>query len=133
MNTIRAAIVLSVSILLAACSQQAFDQFIANMKSGTQALVQLDNALVQVNTTMIDNFIAQQKQLAPYTCGAYNLATTIAQQSGAAAQVNKVISKSVALGLANVAVQDLCAAAGYPGTTVMAASGTPAIAPVPSP
>ena len=70
MNTIRAAIVLSVSILLAACSQQAFDQFIANMKSGTQALVQLDNALVQVNTTMIDNFIAQQKQLAPYTCGA---------------------------------------------------------------
>jgi len=60
----------------------------------TQNLVALNNALVQVNTTLINNFVAQSKLLAPYTCGGYALASAIVEGSPAATTVNNYISKS---------------------------------------
>ena len=92
----------------------------ANLITTTQNVVALNNALIQVNNTLIDNIVAQEKELAPYQCGAYALAAAIIEGSPAASKVNQVIKTSVAAGLTNVAVKDICAAVGYP-TTVAAA------------
>jgi hypothetical protein len=113
---------------LAGCStaqQTAIDN---QMITTTQNLAALNNALIQVNNTLVGNAIAQAKLLAPYQCGAYALASAILSNSAAAAKVNSVIASSVAASVSTVAVATICSALGYP-TTVTAtptASATPA-------
>ena len=103
----------------------------ANLITTTQNVVALNNALIQVNKTMIDNLVAQAKELAPYQCGAYKLAAAIVEGSPAASKVNAYLDAKIAAGVANVAVKDVCSALGYP-TTVSAPSGTPAVASAPT-
>jgi hypothetical protein len=111
---------------LAGCAtQQQQADFNAGLITTTQNLVALDNALVQVNKTLVDNAIAQAKLLAPYQCGAYALASAILNDSSAAAKVNAYLAKNIAANVSNVAVKDICAAAGYP-TSVSAASAASA-------
>ena len=126
MKKVKTLIVLGVGLLVAACTQQQFDQFTHNLTTGTQDLVQLNDALIQVNITLVNDFVAQQKLLAPYVCGTYNLGSSIVQGSPVANSVNNYIAKHVALGLASVAVSELCTAAGCPAT-VKAPANTPTL------
>lgn len=100
--------------------------FNASLITTTQNLVALNNAIVQINLSIINDLIAQQKLLAPYECGAYALANAIIADSNSAAKVNSYLAKNVALGITNVAVRDICVTLGYP-TNVLAAPGTPAV------
>jgi hypothetical protein len=111
------ALALALATPLAGCltaDQQAAIN--ANLITTTQNVVALNNALIQVNKTMIDNLVAQAKELAPSQCGAYKLAAAIVEGSPAATKVNDLIKKDVAAGVANAAVEDICAAVGYPTT-----------------
>jgi hypothetical protein len=111
----------AVALALAGCSVDKMTAINADLITTTQNVVALDNALVQINATLIDNVVAQAKLLAPYQCGAYGLATAILADSSASAKVNAYLKKDVAANLTNVAVKDICATLGYP-TTVVAAS-----------
>lgn len=126
-----AAAALAASLSLAACSSAQQTAFNDQLITTTQNVVALNNALVQVNKTLIDNAIAQAKLLAPYQCGAYALAAAILNDSTASAKINAYLKKDVAANVANVAVKDICAAVGYPTTvtaapTTAAATSTPA-------
>lgn len=122
---------LAAGLALGGCSQQQQADFNAQLITTTQNVVALNNALIQVNKTLIDNFVAQQKELAPYSCGAYTLAAAIIEGSPAASKVNAYLDAKIAAGVANVAVKDVCSALGYP-TTVSAPAGTPAVAAAPT-
>ena len=67
----------ALALALAGCSTDKMTAFNAGLITTTQNVVALNNALVQVNATLIDNAIAQAKLLAPYQCGAYALAAAI--------------------------------------------------------
>jgi len=126
-----AAACLASGLALGGCVTQAQqDAFNANLIATTNNLVSLDNALVKVNTTIIDNVVAQAKLLAPYNCGAYALAAAVLADSSASAKVNAYLKKDVAANVTNVAVKDICAAVGYPTNVTAAptASATPAAA-----
>jgi len=110
----------ALALALAGCSTAKMTAFNAGLITTTQNVVALNNALVQVNNTLIDNLIAQAKLLAPYQCGAYALAAAILSDSTASAKVNAYLKQSVAANVPSVAVKDICAAVGYP-TTVTAA------------
>lgn len=111
---------LGLVVALAACSTEKMTAFNSGLIATTQNVVALDNALVQVNKTLVDDAIAQAKLLAPYECGAYALAAAILNNSAASAKVNAYLKQNVAANVSNVAVKDICAAVGYP-TTVTAA------------
>jgi hypothetical protein len=111
----------TLALALSACTADQQASFNANLTTTTQNLVSLNNALVQVNATIIDNIVAQAKLLAPYSCGAYKLAAAIVDGSSAADKVNAYLKKDVAAGVANVAVKDICAALGQ-STTVTSTS-----------
>ena len=111
----------AVALALAGCSVDKMTTINADLITTTQNVVALDNALVQVNATLIDNVVAQAKLLAPYQCGAYALAAAILADSSAAANVNAYLKKDVAANVTGVAVKDICATLGYP-TTIVAAS-----------
>jgi hypothetical protein len=115
----------ALALALVGCSAAKMTAFDAGLIATTQNVVALNNALVQVNDTLIDNAIAQAKLLAPYQCGAYALAAAILDDSTASAKINAYLAKNVAANVSNVAVKDICAAVGYP-TTVTAASTTSA-------
>jgi hypothetical protein len=117
---------LALALGVAGCSQSKFNQGLANMQAATQSAVALNNALVQINVTIINNLEAQAKLLAPYNCGAYALASAILSDSSAAAKVNTYLAKNVAANVTNVAVKDICAAVGYPTTVTAAAPAAPA-------
>jgi hypothetical protein len=123
-----AMIALALALTFSGCSQTAFNQGLANMQAATQSAVALNNALVQIDITIVNNLTAQAKLLAPYQCGAYALAASILSDSSAAAKVNAYLAKDLAANVANVAVKDICTAAGYPATVTAApaASATPA-------
>jgi hypothetical protein len=122
---IASALVLAVAP--AGCVTQAQQDAInANLITTTQNLVALDNALIQVNKTILDNVVAQAKLLAPYNCGAYALAAAILNDSSASTKVNAYLAKNVAANVTNVAVKDICAAVGYPTTVTAAPSAAPA-------
>ena len=125
------ALALPAVVVLEACTQKQQTDFNANLVTTTQNLVALNDALVQVNKTLIDDALAQAKLLAPYQCGAYKLGAAIIEGSPAAAKVNAVIKKDVAAGVANAAVKTFCSAVGYP-TDVSAPSDTPAVAAAPT-
>ena len=120
----------ALALALAGCSAAKMTAFNNGLTTTTQNVVALDNALVQVNTTLVDNAIAQAKLLAPYQCGAYALAAAILNDSTASAKVNAYLKQSIAANVSNVAVKDICAAVGYPTnvTAAPAASATPAAA-----
>ena len=105
---------------LAGCSQAGGDAFNANLIRTTQNLVALNNALVQVNATLIDNALAQARAFAPYACGAYALASAIVNDSAASQKVNALIAGKVALSVGAVAVKDVCAALGQSTTVTKA-------------
>lgn len=113
------------ALALSGCDTSTFN---AGLIQTTQNLVALNNALVQVNNTIIGNVIAQAKLLAPYECGAVALASAIINDSTAQAAVNSFIKSKVAANVSVVAVQSICSALGY-STTVNAApvSAVPAI------
>ncbi|HYA07755.1 MAG TPA: hypothetical protein VEF90_17850 [Xanthobacteraceae bacterium] len=113
---------LALAIGLSGCDMSGFN---ANLVQTTKNVVDLNNALVQVNKTIIDNLLAQAKLLAPYQCGAYALGSAILNDSSAAGKVNAYLKKNVAANVSNVAVRDICAAVGYP-TTVTSAPAAPA-------
>ena len=107
---------------LALCGQTPGCQtFNSNLTATTANLVALNNAIVQIDTTIINNTIAEAKLLAPYNCGAYALASTIIESSPAASKVNAYFELNLAAGVTNVAVSKVCGALGYP-TTVTAAA-----------
>ena len=110
----------ALALALSACTADQQASFNGNLITTTNNLVALDNALVKVNATIVDNVVAQAKLLAPYNCGAYALASAILADSSASAKVNAYLKKDVAANVASVAVKDICAAVGYP-TTVTAA------------
>jgi len=118
---------LAAALVLGGCSQQQQTDFNNQLITTTQNVVALNDALIKVNNTLIDNTVAQAKLLAPYECGAYALASAILADSSAEAKVNAYIKKNVAASVANVAVKDICAALGQ-STTVTAtpAAATPA-------
>lgn len=107
-------------LALSGCSQSAFNQGIANINTAATAAQNLNDALVKVDITIINDLTAQAKLLAPYQCGAYALGTTLVEDSTAASAVNAYLQKSVAANLTNVAVQNICLAAGYPATVTAA-------------
>jgi hypothetical protein len=114
----------ALALSLAGCNQQSINSSIIQT---TQNIVALNNALVQVNATILDNVIAQAKILAPYQCGAFALAKTIVNSSTAAAKVNAYLAKNVAAGVTVVAVTNICTALGYgPSVTAAPASSVPA-------
>lgn len=119
MRKIILAFALSLASALAGCSAD----FNAGLVTTTQNLVALNNALVQVNNTLVGNIISQAKLLAPYNCGAYSLASAILSNSTAATRVNSYIAKNVAANVTTVAVKSICSTLGYP-TTVTAASSS---------
>lgn len=123
-----AAVALALAAATSACSPTQNAALNTQLVQTTQNLVALNNALVQVNATLVNNAIAQAKVFAPYACGGYALAAQIVNDSNAAASVNAFVSKNVAAGLATVAVKDVCAALGY-GASVTAApaSSVPAV------
>ncbi|MGA2492064.1 MAG: hypothetical protein ABSF67_03835 [Roseiarcus sp.] len=110
----------ALALALVGCSATKMTAFDAGLITTTQNVVALNNALVQVNNTLINNDIAQAKLLAPYQCGAYALAAAILNDSSAAAKVNAYLTTNIAANVSSVAVKDICAAVGYP-TTVTAA------------
>jgi len=120
----------ALALALAGCSAAKMTAFNNGLTTTTQNVVALDNALVQVNTTLVDNAVAQAKLLAPYQCGAYALAAAILDDSTASAKVDAYLKQSIAANVSNVAVKDICAAVGYPTTVTAApaASATPAAA-----
>ena len=122
---------LAIGFAPAGCTADQQASFNAGLVTTTQNLVALNDALVQVNRTLIDDAIAQAKLLAPYQCGAYKLGAAIIEGSPAAAKVNAVIKSDVAAGVANASVKTFCAALGYP-TSVSAPADTPAVAAAPA-
>jgi hypothetical protein len=120
----------ALALALAGCSTDKMTAFNAGLIATTQNVVALNNALVQVDKTLVDNAVAQAKLLAPYQCGAYALAAAILSDSTASAKVNAYLKQNVAANVSNVAVKDICAAVGYPTTVTAAptASATPAAA-----
>ncbi|MGA2495274.1 MAG: hypothetical protein ABSF67_20420 [Roseiarcus sp.] len=121
------ALLLAPVLPLAGCVTQAQQNaFNANLIRTTQNVVALNNALIQVDKTILDNVIAQAKLLAPYQCGAYALASAILNDSSASAKVNAYLAKDVAANVTNVAVKDICKAVGYPTTVTAAPSATAA-------
>ena len=114
----------ALALALAACSSAQQTAFNNQLITATQNVVALNNALVQVNNTLIDNAVAQAKLLAPYQCGAYALAAAILNDSSASAKVNAYLKKDVAAGVANVAVKDICSALGYSTTVTSTASAS---------
>lgn len=118
---------LAAALALGGCTQQQQADFNANLVTTTQNLVALNDALVKVNATLVDDAMAQAKLLAPYECGAYKLGAAIIEGSPAAAKVNAAIKQDVAAGLASASVKSLCAALGYP-TDVSGPAGTPPVA-----
>jgi hypothetical protein len=121
---------LSASLSFAACSTAKRAALNGQLIAATQNVVALNNALVQVNATLIDNAVAQAKLLAPYQCGAYALAAAILSDSSASAKVNAYLKQNVAANVSNAAVKSICAAVGYPTSVTAAptASATPAAA-----
>jgi hypothetical protein len=115
----------ALALTLVGCSAAKMTAFNAGLIATTQNVVALNNALVRVNDTLIDNAIAQAKLLAPYQCGAYALAAAILNDSTASAKINAYLATNIAANVSNVAVKDICAAVGYP-TTVTATSTTSA-------
>jgi hypothetical protein len=125
------ALALASAVGLAGCATQQQQAAInANLVTTTQNLVALDNALVQVNNTIVGNVIAEAKLLAPYQCGAYALAAAIVNDSSASAKLNAYLARSVGANVSSVAVKDICAALGYPTSVTAAptASATPTAA-----
>jgi hypothetical protein len=118
----------ALALALAGCSNAQQTAFNNQLITTTQNVVALNNALVQVNATLIDNLVAQAKLLAPYQCGAYALASAIISDSSAAAKVNALIKSSVAANVGSVAVAKVCAALGYPTSVSATTSATPAAA-----
>jgi len=116
---------LSASLSFAACSTAQQAAFNGQLIATTQNVVALNNALVQVNATLIDNAVAQAKLLAPYQCGAYALAAAILSDSSASAKVNAYLKQNVAANVSNVAVKSICAAIGYSTSVTAAASASP--------
>jgi len=116
---------LSASLSFAACSTGQQAAFNGQLIATTQNVVALNNALVQVNATLIDNAVAQAKLLAPYQCGAYALAAAILSDSSASAKVNAYLKQNVAANVSNVAVKSICAAIGYSTSVTAAASASP--------
>jgi hypothetical protein len=116
----------------AGCTADQQASFNANLVTTTQNVVALQNALISVDKTIVDNLLAEEKLLAPYKCGAYALASAIVEGSPAATKVNAYLAKNVAAGVANVAVKDICSALGYP-TTVTSTSSTSDATPTPTP
>ena len=108
-----AAAAVALALMTAGCSTSSVTQTAANMNTLTVAAGNLNSALVQVNITIINDLAAQQKLLAPYTCGAYNLGAKLASNPAIASQVNAFLAKSVTATVANVAVKDICTAAGF--------------------
>jgi hypothetical protein len=125
MKTLALASALALALALAGCSNAQQTAFNNQLITTTQNVVALNNALVQVNTTLIDNLVAQAKLLAPYQCGAYALASAIISDSSAAAKVNALIKSSVAANVGSVAVVKVCAALGYPTSVSATTSATP--------
>jgi len=120
---------MALGFALVGCVTQAQqDAFNANLIRTTQNVVSLNNALIQVNKTLVDNAIAQAKLLAPYQCGAYALAAAILNDSSASVKLNAYLAENVAANVSSVAVKDICAAVGYPTNVAAApaASATPA-------
>jgi len=115
----------ALALTLVGCSAAKMTALNAGLIATTQNVVALNNALVRVNDTLIDNAIAQAKLLAPYQCGAYALAAAILNDSTASAKINAYLATNIAANVSNVAVKDICAAVGYP-TTVTATSTTSA-------
>ena len=116
------ALAAALSLAVSGCANQAA------IVQATQNLVALNNALVAVNNTLVNDAIAQAKLLAPFNCGAYNLAAAILNNSNAAAKVNTLIKNKLALGVATVAVSTVCSTLGYGSAVTPApASAVPAI------
>ena len=111
------AFVCALALGLSGCNVTSFN---AGLTTTTTNLMALDNALIQVNITIVNNLAAQAKLLAPYACGAYAFTTQILVDSGNATAVNNYLSQHVTAQLANVAVKDICAALGYPATVTSA-------------
>jgi hypothetical protein len=107
---------------LSACSSTQQTAFDSNLVATTQDVVALNNALIQVDKTLIGDAVAQAKLLAPYQCGAYALGAAILGDSTAATKVNAFIKKDVAAGVATAAVKDICAALGQSTTVTSATS-----------
>lgn len=120
------ALALMLAFAPAGCTADQQASFNANLVTTTQNVVALNNALIQVNKTLVDNLIAQEKELAPYKCGAYELAKAIVEGSSAASKVNQLIKTNVAAGVANVAVSKVCEALGYPTTVTSTTSASAA-------
>jgi len=115
----------ALTLALTGCSADQMSGINADLITTAQNVVALNNALVQVNGTLIDNVVAQAKLLAPYQCGAFALATAILADSSASAKVNAYLKKDVAAKVTSVAVKDICAALGYRKTIVVASAASP--------
>ncbi len=115
---------MALALAVGACSADKMTAFNNGLITTTQNVAALNNALVQVDITIVNNLTAQAKLLAPYQCGAYALASSILADSSAAAKVNAYLAKDVAANVTNVAVKDICAAAGYPATVTSTAAAS---------
>ena len=119
----------SFSIVLAGCQQT-----INNIQQGTTALIAFNNALIQVNVTILNNLQAQAKQLAPLQCGAISLGATLAADPVIGAKVNTYFASHQNGAIAVAVASDLCSIAGLPPivTSVPRANIAPVGTPVPA-
>lgn len=100
------------------------------LQQGTVALTNFNNALIQLQLTILGNMQAQAKQLAPLVCGTISLGTTIAANPAVAGSVNDYLGKHKAAGQIIAVASELCAVAGLPVTVTAVPAG--ATVPVPA-
>ncbi len=103
---------------------------IASLQAGTTALVNWNNALITLSTTIIGDLQAQAKAFAPIACGGVNLGNFLLSQSAFAKAVDAALKSKQAQTTANeiqITATSLCQNAGLsPTVTALPPPAVPA-------
>ncbi|MGD0641455.1 MAG: hypothetical protein ABSC22_11965 [Roseiarcus sp.] len=130
----RGCAIAALALALAGCSTAQTQQFAANAAADAAAIGQVDSALIQLNTTVIDNTTQLAAALAKLNCPIVNASVSL----GAAISADPKVAASVkakleAAGPAGALASDICVAAGFAPTTPPYAAPPAALAPMAAP
>ncbi|MGD0564527.1 MAG: hypothetical protein ABSA66_15730 [Roseiarcus sp.] len=123
---------LACALGLAGCSTSAVQQFAQNAATTATAIGTVNNALIQLDTTTINNLTQLSQALAGINCPIVNagvsLGRAIAADPSVAKNVKAALTKA---GPGGALASDVCVAAGFGPSTPATAAPDAAVTPTP--
>ncbi len=121
---------LALALGLAGCSTSSVQQFATNAATTATAIGTVNNALIQLDATVIQNTAQLAQALAKVQCPIVNAGVALGAAIEADANVAAAVkSKLLAAGSAGALASDVCAAAGFGPTTPASAAPAAAVTP----